>query len=176
MGFYMWIINIVFLLNPFRILNYEGRRYFIRLFIRVLLTFFFPMNANLFFMGIIIGSFVQPFSDLAFTACKATDPSSSCLFETKLATYIFTMTYLILRFAQSVISHRQFGEGRFCSRPNIGLMAVLLAMNTVTSSFVYGFLLDKGLEIYWICAATIGSLFGIYVDMRADWGLISFHK
>jgi len=70
MGYYMWIINIVFLLNPFKIMNYEGRRYFLKLFVKTILTLFRPMNMNIFFLAIIIGSFVQPFSDFAFTICQ----------------------------------------------------------------------------------------------------------
>lgn len=71
MGYYMWIINIVFLLNPFKVLNYEGRRYFLKLIYKFIMTLFIPMNMNIFFVAIIIGSFVQPFSDFAFTVCKA---------------------------------------------------------------------------------------------------------
>jgi hypothetical protein len=71
LGMYMWIINIAFLFNPFRVLNYEGRRYFLILFGKVLLSLFRPMNMNIFFLAIIVGSFVQPFSDFAFTACQA---------------------------------------------------------------------------------------------------------
>jgi hypothetical protein len=31
LGYLMWIINIIFLLAPLRIFNYEGRRYFLRM-------------------------------------------------------------------------------------------------------------------------------------------------
>lgn len=29
LGYFMWLINLCFLLNPFKIMNYEGRRYFL---------------------------------------------------------------------------------------------------------------------------------------------------
>jgi hypothetical protein len=29
LGYFMWLINLCFLLNPCKIMNYEGRRYFI---------------------------------------------------------------------------------------------------------------------------------------------------
>ncbi len=70
MGYYMWIINIVFLLNPFKVLNYEGRKYFLILIYKFFMTLFCPMNMNIFFVAIIVASFVQPFSDFAFSVCK----------------------------------------------------------------------------------------------------------
>lgn len=38
---------------------------------KVIMTLIRPMNMNIFFLAIMIGSFVQPFGDLAFTACQA---------------------------------------------------------------------------------------------------------
>jgi len=67
----MWIINIVFLFNPIKIFNYQGRRYFVKMFIKILLSPFRPMNLNILCSAMIIGSFIQPFSDFAFTVCQA---------------------------------------------------------------------------------------------------------
>jgi hypothetical protein len=71
LGYFMWGVNLVYLLNPFKVLNYEGRRYFLTLLWKFMMSLFRPMNMNIFFVAIIIGSFVQPFSDFAFTFCQA---------------------------------------------------------------------------------------------------------
>jgi ABC-type long-subunit fatty acid transport system fused permease/ATPase subunit len=69
LGFYMCIINIVFLLNPFKILNYEGRRYYLTMLGKFMISFFRPMNMNIYAFATTIGSFVQPFSDFSYTVC-----------------------------------------------------------------------------------------------------------
>lgn len=38
LGYYQWIFNIVFILNPIKIINYEGRRYYVTLFIKLILS------------------------------------------------------------------------------------------------------------------------------------------
>ena len=70
LGYYVWIINIAFLLNPFKIMNYNGRKYFLVLFWKFVISIFRPMTVNLVFLSVTIGSFVQPFSDFAFTVCQ----------------------------------------------------------------------------------------------------------
>lgn len=61
-------------------MNYEGRRYFIELFAKVLVSIFRRMNLNIFLVAMIMGSFVQPFTDLAFTACSLVyDQRRDCL-------------------------------------------------------------------------------------------------
>jgi hypothetical protein len=70
LGYFVWLINILFLLNPFKILNYDGRVYFLKLFGKVLISLFRPMNLNILLVALMMGSFVQPFSDFAFTVCQ----------------------------------------------------------------------------------------------------------
>ena len=70
LGYYMWIINVVFMLNPLKILNWQSRRYFIYMFAKNLICPLRPMNMNIFFLGLIIGSFAQPMNDLAYTLCS----------------------------------------------------------------------------------------------------------
>jgi len=38
LGYIQWILNIIFLFNPFKILNYEGRKFFICLFAKILVS------------------------------------------------------------------------------------------------------------------------------------------
>ena len=70
LGYYMWIINIVYMLNPFKILNYHSRKYFLYLLCKNLLCLLRPMNLNILFVAIIIGSMAQPMNDLVFTLCS----------------------------------------------------------------------------------------------------------
>jgi hypothetical protein len=170
----MWVINLVFLLNPLKVLNYEGRRYFLVLFAKFLASLFRPMNMNIFFVAIIVGSFVQPFADFAFTVCQAAyREQRDCAEETRTATFGFTMAFLFYRFVQSIRSHIQFGD-RCYSRPLIGITAVLFSMNTVVSAFLYSASLSDGLFRYWVVSAVLSTLAGIQADLRADWGLLSF--
>lgn len=71
LGYLVWIIYIVFLLTPLKIFNYEGRRYFLRMLWRTACSLFCPMDMNIHFLSTIVGSFVQPFSDFAFTICQS---------------------------------------------------------------------------------------------------------
>jgi hypothetical protein len=176
MGFYMWIINVTYLLNPFPFLNYEGRRYFLRLLGKFMLSLFRPMNMNIFFVAIIVGSFVQPFSDFSFTVCEAIYAERmDCVDAARIATFVFTMTFLFYRCVQSIRSHRQFGD-RCYSRPLIGITAVLFSANTVLSSYLYNIYLTEGLQNYWLVSVALSTLAGIQADFRADWGIISFDE
>jgi hypothetical protein len=175
-GFLMWAINMSFLLNPFKVLNYEGRRYFLKLFYKCVISICKPMNDNIFFLSIIIGSFVQPFSDFAFFVCQiASFEKKDCRNEAKITTFIFTMTYLFYRFVQSIRSHQQFGD-RCYSRPLISLTAAIFLMNTVISSYLYNIYLTDKFLTYWIVSAGLSTIASIHADLRADWGLISCDK
>lgn len=66
----MWIINIVFLLNPFKILNYQSRVYFLNLLKKMIFFEKSPNNFQIAFFSLIIASCAQPFNDFAFTACS----------------------------------------------------------------------------------------------------------
>lgn len=174
LGYAAWAINLAFLLCPLRILNFEGRRYFLKLFGKFLASLFRPMNMNIFFVAIIVGSFVQPFADFAFTICQAAyGEERDCIKETGNATLGFTVGFLFYRCVQSIRSHIQFGD-RCYSRPLIGITAVLFSLNAVISAFLYGHFLSEGLLTYWLVSAALSTLTGIQADLRADWGLISF--
>lgn len=176
LGYAAWVINIIFLLCPLRILNYEGRRYFLILFGKFLASLIRPMNMNIFFVAIVVGSFVQPFSDFAFTLCQVVyREERECIKETGDATLGFTVGFLFYRCVQSIRSHIQFGD-RCYSRPLIGITAVLFSLNTVISAFLYGLYLTDGLLTYWLVSAALSTLAGIQADLRADWGLISFDR
>ena len=70
LGYYMWGINIAFMLNPFKILNYHTRIYFMDVLLKNLQLLWRPMNLNLFLVGMIMGSCAQPLNDFAFTSCQ----------------------------------------------------------------------------------------------------------
>lgn len=71
LGYYQWIFNIVFILNPFKVLNYQARRYFLIMVFKVLASPFFDFTFSAFFVSLVIGSWTQPFSDFSYTICKA---------------------------------------------------------------------------------------------------------
>lgn len=170
----MWGINFAFLFNPFKILNYEGRRYFIKLFAQVVVSIFRPMDMNIFFLAIIIGSMVQPFSDTSYTICSVIyGLQSNCADQATYATFGFIITYLIYRFIQSIRSHIQFGT-KFFSKPILGLIAIIFSMNTAISAFCYSTFLTNQLWVYWAISASLSTCTGCNADFRADWGLISF--
>lgn len=69
LGYYMWLINLIYFINPLKILNYQSRRYFRNLLWKNFICLFYPMNMNIFLLAIVISSFTQPFNDLTFTIC-----------------------------------------------------------------------------------------------------------
>ena len=66
----MWLINIAFMLNPLKVMNWKSRKYFLYMFAKNLVCLFTKMNMNIFFLGLIIGSFAQPMNDMVFTLCS----------------------------------------------------------------------------------------------------------
>jgi hypothetical protein len=141
-----------------------------------MLSLFTPMDKNIFFIAIIIASFVQPFSDFSYTICKiASLEKKDCLDESKIATFVFTLTYFFYRCVQGVRSHMQTGD-RCYSRPLIGLTSALFNINTVISSYLYTIYLTNDLLIYWIVSTALSTLAGIQADFRADWGLFGIDK
>ena len=87
------------------------------------------------------------------------------------------MIFFFYRSIQSIRLHVQFGQGKFCSRANIGHMAVIFGANGVTSSFVYGSGDNSesiGVVVYFYISMVVMTLFFIQADFRADWGIIGF--
>ena len=135
------------------------------------------MNLNIFLVAMIMGSFVQPFTDLAFTACNLVySEQRDCLYETRVATFIYTLTFITIRFGHSIRSHIQLNTSKIFTRPILGLIAVICSFNNVLSSYLYNTYLSTGLLIYWIISAIIATFAGLNADVRADFGLISFDK
>jgi hypothetical protein len=135
------------------------------------------MNLNIFLVAMIMGSFVQPFTDLAFTACSlAYNQTHDCLENTRIATFVFTLVFIAIRFGHSIVSHRQLKTSKVFTRPILGLIAVVCSFNNVLSSFLYNSYLSTGLLVYWIISAIIATFAGLNADVRADFGLISFDE
>lgn len=106
LGYYQWIFNIVFLLNPFKIINYEGRRYYVTVFLKLMIAPFRSFNFRIYLLSLLFSSWTQPFSDFSYTICKAIYASeSTCNSEARLATYIFTLAFPILRIILALKSH-----------------------------------------------------------------------
>ena len=123
----------------------------------------------------IMGSFVQPFTDLAFTACSLVyHQQRDCLPETRVTTFVFTLVFLTIRFGHSIRSHIQLNTSQKLTRPIIGLIAVIFSFNNVLSSFLYNTYYTDGLQAYWIISAICATFAGLNADIRADFGLISF--
>ena len=109
-GYYMWIINIVYILNPFKILNYHSRIYFLYLLCKNLICPFKPINMNIFFLGIIIGSFAQPMNDLVFTICSLRySDELICEEQGRVGTFIFMLIFSAYRLAQTYRLHTELG-------------------------------------------------------------------
>ena len=176
LGYYMWLINIAFMLNPFKVMNWQSRKYFLYMFAKNLVCLFTKMNMNIFFLGLIIGSFAQPMNDMTFTLCSLKyNDEKLCEEQGRVGTYIFMMIFFFYRSVQSIRLHVQFGQGKYCSRANIGHMAVIFGANGVTSSFVYGSGNNSeyiGVVVYFYFSMVLMTLFFIQADFRADWGII----
>jgi hypothetical protein len=105
-GYYMWIINIAYILNPFQILNYHSRKYFVYMLWKNLICPFRPMNLNIFFLGLIIGSFAQPMNDLIFTICSLRySDELVCEEQGRVGTFIFMLIFFSYRLAQTYRLH-----------------------------------------------------------------------
>jgi len=81
LGYYMWLINIVFMLNPFKVMNYDSRKYFLSIIWQILLSYVTHCSINVYINTIVMGSWVQPFSDLYFTTCVLIHGPSDCSFQ-----------------------------------------------------------------------------------------------
>lgn len=177
LGYYMWGINIVFMLNPFKILNYHSRVYFMNILLKNLQLLWRPMNFNLFFLGMIMGSFAQPMNDFAFTACQFFyKDKSTCSEQGRVTTFVYLIIYIFYRIIQSLRLHQQYSPEVCVSRARQGLTACIFSLNTVVSSYLYGAYKSSQLMTYWIMSATISTLTGTNADLRADWGIISLDE
>ena len=177
LGYYMWGANIAFMLNPFKVLNYHSRIYFMDVLFKNLKLLFRPINFNLFLLGMIMGSCAQPLNDFAFTACQLIyDDLPRCSEQGRFATFIYLLIYLFYRIIQSFRLHYQYSPTVCVSRARQGLTAVLFSINTVVSSYLYGTYKTQPLLNYWIVSATFSTIIGTNADLRADWGIISFDK
>lgn len=134
----MWIINCCFIFNPFKILNYNSRFYFLYLLKKIALSPFYPMNFRIFFMTMIIGSFAQPINDLTFTISSFVNSEKAvCQWHARLFTFVILMILFIVRIVQGCRLHYQFGKGKCFSKSRIRLIAVLCSIITITASFCY---------------------------------------
>jgi hypothetical protein len=177
LGYYMWIINVVFMLNPLKVFNYHSRMWFIYMLWRFVKTVVAPMNMSIFFISIILASCAQPVNDMAFTLCSLRyNDETICTEQGRLATFIYMLVFLFLRAVDSVRLHRQFGGGLWISRANQGLTAVLFTSNTITASYLYGTRGTDSMLVYFIISAIFSTMAGINADYRADWGILSLDE
>lgn len=138
LGYYMWIVNIIFMLNPFKILNSESRAYFLNLLKEMLISPFCPMNSRILFFTLMIGSFAQPFNDFAFTICSLRNESqANCQWQAKVITFVYLLCYFSIRVIQSFRLHHQFGQGKCFSKARMRFLAVLSSILTIIASFLY---------------------------------------
>lgn len=92
-----------------------------------------------------------------------------------MATFVFTLVFLTIRFGHSIRSHIQLNSNKL-TKPLIGLIAVVFSFNNVLSSFLYNIYLTDGLFAYWIVSAILATFAGLNADIRADFGLVSFDE
>ena len=177
LGYYMWGINIAFMLNPFKILNYHTRIYFMDVLLKNLQLLWRPMNLNLFLVGMIMGSCAQPLNDFTFTSCQLIyNHKKTCTEQGRFATFIYLLISIFYRIIQSFRLHYQYSPDVCISRARQGLTACIFSLNTVVSSYLYGTYKTTDLMKYWIISASISTLTTTNSDLRADWGVISLDK
>lgn len=171
----MWVINLVYLINPIKVLNYHSRMYFLMLVAKNLISPLRPMNLNIFLMAMILASYVQPFNDLVFTICTLrTYDQAECQEQARTATFIYVVVYCFYRICQNIRFQIQMGEGKIYSRPNAGTLAVIVGTHAAFASYLYGSNPSSQLLTYWIVSAAISTITGIHADFKADWGMLSF--
>lgn len=175
LGYYMWLINIAFVLNPFRILNYEGRRYFLKTFLKVLTSFISQIGLNTNFFVLIMISYTQPFSDFIFTILSLVYTSGSVIApKARLGTFVFTQYMLVMLGFHGIRLHLRLNTSNLFSRPLLTVYSVIATINSVISSYVYNTLLYDGLFIYWIISSVVATLVGLNTEYKGNWGLLSF--
>jgi len=171
----MWIINVVFMINPVKVLNYSSRKFFVSLIIQAFLSFVINCNFNRMTITKMFSSWTQPVGDLYFTLCVATQGNTNCSFQSQVASYVFMLIFCSLRIRQCISMHQQFAKKRL-SRPMMGMIHAFFTINTVTASFLFNYFRTADLETYWIVSASISGLTGFHTDVRVDWGLIGHDK
>lgn len=143
-GYFMWIIDIVYVINPFKVLNYHSRFYFLSLIKKVGISPFNPMNMRILFVTFIIGSFAQPLNDLAFTISSLkVEKLSSCQWIAKVITFVVLLVFFSIRIVQSFRLHHQYGQGKCLSKARIRLIAVIFSIATIIASFLYAMYLTQ---------------------------------
>ena len=173
--YYMWGINIVFMLNPIKILNYHTRIYFMDILLKNLQLMWRPINFNLYFLGLVMGSFAQPINDFSFTACQLIhNDKKTCAGLGRNATFIYLLIFVYFRIIQSFRIHAQYSPNIVISRGRQGLLACIFLLNTVISSYLYGTYKSSQMLTYWIVSASISTITATNADLRVNWELITF--
>ena len=135
------------------------------------------MNPNIYFVAIIMGSFIQPFSDMTFTVCTlAYQQQRDCLYETRVSTFVFTMIFFSTRFAHNTRNHIQKNSPTLFTKPFWGLVGIVSNINNSISSYLYNTYFTTGLQVYWIISTIIATFTVLYSDVNGDFGLLSMDK
>lgn len=175
LGYYMWLINVVFLINPFKIFNYQSRVYFMYMFKKVLISPFQPMNLKIFFTTTILSSFAQPLNDFSFTISSLINyDKPTCTWNARVITFTVLLIFFSIRIAQGVRMHIQFGKGKCFSRAKMRILAVVCSIITIIASFLYALHTTEEMLVFWIVSGSIASIARSHSEIRADWGLFNF--
>lgn len=178
LGYYMWLINIAFLLNPFKMLNYQSRIYFIYMFKKVLISPFRPMDLRILFLTTIISSFAQPINDFAFTISTLVNNNdkSSSVWNARVITFVVMLCFFTLRIIQGCRMHQQFGQGKCFSKARMRILAIVISILTVIASFLYALRSTQEMLIFWIVTGIMATVARSHSEVRADWNLLNFEQ
>jgi hypothetical protein len=177
LGYYMWLLNVIFILNPFRILNYQSRLYFLYMLKKVAISPFRPMNLKIFFTTTIISSFAQPLNDFSFTIFSLiNNDKATCTWYARVTTFAVLLLFFSIRIAQGFRMHIQFGQGKCFSRARMRILAVACSIITIIASFLYALRNSQEMLVFWIVTGSIATIARSHSEIRADWGLFNFDE
>lgn len=159
MAYFMWIINTAFFLNPFKVLNYNSRFYFLYLIKKVIVSPFNLMNMRIFFITMILGSFAQPLNDFIFTISSlAYHEKAVSQWHARLGTFIVLMVFFTVRVVQGCRLHVQYGMGQCFSKSRMRLLAVSCSILTIIPAFLYGLYKTPQMLQFWIVTGVMATL------------------
>ena len=185
----MWLLLIVFILNPFNVLLRKARYHFLLAFMRVLLSPFFFVYFSDFFLADQFNSSVAIFLDIQYLVCYvASHPwtgnldTGKCTFSTNGIRPVISVLPALWRLLQCLrafydtrrVKHL-VNAGKYFTTFPLVILATLFAVKEKEDVPQYFDFDDAGwILICWVIVAFINSVYTFLWDVVYDWGLWNF--
>lgn len=159
----------------------KGRFYLFKLLGRVILTPCVKSSFMIIWVTEQLSSFNQPFGDLFYTICYvASNDSNYCSTRSPFASTAYILTIFSYRIIQNLKMWHQNTMNKadhkysFVDPPFIGSFRGLSAFITTLFALFDRLKLFEGTFTVWLVLSIITTLYSWFIDIRLDWGILSF--